>query len=161
MKKIDPIDITPDTQNISDKPIIKELEPVSETKITISLPMIIFAIAVIIGGGITGYVLAGGGGRIVNVGGQKGGPSLKNEIGLAKDKAGEDIAEGILKEGGIDGEGSHHLEREGGPSQNVYLTSSVILLDDYINQKVKVFGITFQAEKAGWFMDVGRLEVLE
>lgn len=71
------------------------------------------------------------------------------------------IAEGKLVEGGIDGEGSHHLERPGGESQNVYLTSSNVDLDKFTGSMIKVNGKTYDAEKAGWFMDVGQLEVLE
>lgn len=72
-----------------------------------------------------------------------------------------DVAEGELVDGGIDGEGTHHLERPGGESQNVYLTSSNVILDKFIGRKVKVNGKTFDAQKAGWLMDVGKLEVIE
>lgn len=72
-----------------------------------------------------------------------------------------DEAEGVLVEGGIDGEGTHHLERPGGPSQNVYLTSSNVDLQKFVGREVKVDGKTFAAEKAGWLMDVGQLEVLK
>ena len=71
------------------------------------------------------------------------------------------IPEGTLVKGGIDGEGSHHLLREGGESQTVYLTSSIIDLSLFVDKQVKVWGQTFEAQKAGWLMDVGRLEVLE
>jgi hypothetical protein len=126
------------------------------------MAMILFILAITIAGGITGYVLAGAGSGTVKTGtvAQKS-DSSADEMGLSKDKAGNDQAEGVLKEGGIDGEGSHHLERDGGPTQNVYLTSSVIPLDEFVGKKVRVFGSTFQAEKAGWFMDVGRLEVIK
>ncbi|MBI2621297.1 MAG: hypothetical protein HYW63_01455 [Candidatus Levybacteria bacterium] len=73
----------------------------------------------------------------------------------------KDTAEGVLREGGIDGEGQYHLERPGGQSQNVYLTSSVVDLSLVKGKKIKVWGETFDAEKAGWLMDVGRVEVLE
>jgi len=72
-----------------------------------------------------------------------------------------DEAEGALVEGGVDGEGTHHLEREGGPSQNVYLTSSNVDLQKFVGRTVRVDGKTFSAEKAGWLMDVGQLEVIE
>ena len=77
------------------------------------------------------------------------------------DEAFSDDAEGLLTEGGIDGEGTHHLERAGGPDQYVYLISSVVPLDDYTGKKVKVWGETNKAQKAGWLMDVGKLELLE
>lgn len=72
-----------------------------------------------------------------------------------------DSAEGEIVSGGIDGEGSHHLIREGGESQYVYLTSSIIDLDQFIGHTVKVWGQTFEAQKAGWLMDVGRLEIVK
>lgn len=70
-------------------------------------------------------------------------------------------AEGVIEKGGIDGEGTHHLEREGGESQTAYLTSSVVDLDQFVDRKVKVFGETFAGQKAGWLMDVGAVKVLE
>lgn len=161
MKKIEPVVETPN-KVMADKPLIKELEPVSETKVTISLPMIIFALAIIVAGGITGYVLAGGrspvsgGGTTQSTGGEG---TVANVVGIDCKQTGE-VPEGILKAGGIDGEGSHHLEREGGPVKTVYLTSSVIPLDDYLDKKVRLCGSTFDSESAGWFMDVERLEVL-
>jgi hypothetical protein len=71
-----------------------------------------------------------------------------------------DNATGYLEAGGIDGEGSHKLLREGGPSQTVALTSSVVDLDKLVGFEVKLYGETHKAEKAGWFMDVGRVEVI-
>ncbi len=73
----------------------------------------------------------------------------------------KDTAEGVLKTGGIDGEGQYHLERSGGDSQNVYLTSSTLDLSLVKERKVKVWGQTQKAQHAGWLMDVGRVEVLE
>lgn len=81
--------------------------------------------------------------------------------GIADKKTFKDKAEGKLKEGGIEGEGNFHLERPGGKSQNVYLTSSTVDLSKYIGKKVRVWGETFQAEKAGWLMDVGLIEILQ
>lgn len=73
----------------------------------------------------------------------------------------KDTAEGILKSGGIDGEGTYHLVRPGGDSQNVYLTSSIVDLSLFVNKNIKVWGQTQSAQHAGWFMDVGRVEVLQ
>ena len=72
-----------------------------------------------------------------------------------------DTAEGTVKEGGVEGEGQFHLERPGGESQNVYMTSSLVDLSKFIDRKVKVWGQTQKAQTAGWLMDVGRVEVLE
>lgn len=71
-----------------------------------------------------------------------------------------DVAEGVVREGGIEGEGEYHLERPGGESQNVYMTSSAVDLSQFIGKKVKVWGQTNSAQAAGWLMDVGRVEVL-
>jgi hypothetical protein len=84
----------------------------------------------------------------------------KNTAGIADKKTFKDQAEGTLREGGVDGEGNFHLERPGGASQNVYLTSTTVDLTPYIGKKVRVWGETFQAEKAGWLMDVGLIEIL-
>lgn len=72
----------------------------------------------------------------------------------------KDSAEGTLKEGGIDGEGQYHLERPGGETQYVYLTSSVVDLGLVKGRKIKVWGQTQKAQHAPWLMDVGRVEVL-
>jgi hypothetical protein len=71
-----------------------------------------------------------------------------------------DEAEGLLKEGGIEGEGQYHLERPGGETQYVYLTSSVVDLGLLKGRKIKVWGQTQKAQTAPWLMDVGKVEVL-
>lgn len=73
----------------------------------------------------------------------------------------KDNAEGVLVAGGLEGEGSHHIVRPGGKTQTVYLTSSVLDLKMFEGHKVRVWGETFKAQKAGWLMDVGRAEVQE
>lgn len=106
----------------------------------------------------------------MSIGGQK--PKSSEEIAQAGVKVGDvvgikdketfrDNAEGVLVTGGVDGEGSHHLVRPGGKSQNVYLTSSIVDLDLFVDHQVKVWGETFAAQRAGWLMDVGRVEVIE
>ncbi len=82
-------------------------------------------------------------------------------IGSGDTNTFKDTAEGILKQGGIDGEGAFHLVRPGGDSQNVYLTSSIVDLSSLVDRKIKVWGQTQKAQHAGWLMDVGRVEVLE
>lgn len=83
----------------------------------------------------------------------------KNAFGTKNIKLYPDNAEGIMKKGGVDGEGTHHLERKGGPSQNVYITSSAVNLNQFVNKKVKVWGKTYSAQTAGWLMDIGYLEL--
>lgn len=144
--------------------IVKELEPMKEIRATVNLPVIFTAVAIVLLGVVTGYLLsknqtANKSGAALS--GGKNAQGLAKVVGLKDEKTFKDSAEGTLRSGGIDGEGSHNLERPGGPSQTVYLTSSTVPLDDYVDKKVKVWGETFAAEKAGWFMDVGRLELLE
>ena len=71
----------------------------------------------------------------------------------------KDTAVGTLREGGIDGEGAFHLERTGGDSQNVYLTSSSVDLSKFVGKKITVWGATQKAQHAGWLMDVGRIQI--
>ena len=72
----------------------------------------------------------------------------------------KDSAQGYLEQGGLEGEGSHRILRPGGETQTVYITSSVTDLDKLVGMEVKVWGETFKGQKAGWLMDVGRIEVL-
>lgn len=125
----------------------------------ILLPALII-LAVIVAGLATGWGLSS---RDLIGAGQKGVGKIEpgREIGSKDEQTFRDKAEGVLEEGGTGGEGTHHLVRSGGPSQNVYLTSSVIDLDELVGKKVEVWGETFKGEKAGWLMDVGRIKVLE
>ena len=79
----------------------------------------------------------------------------------SKDDVFKDSAIGVIEPNGIDGEGTHRLLREGGESQTAHLTSSVVDLDMFIGRKVEVWGETFDSEKAGWLLDIGRVKVLE
>lgn len=80
-------------------------------------------------------------------------------VGVKDTKLFPDSAEGIVKKGGIEGEGSHHLVRKGGKDQYVYLTSSSVDLNQFVDKKVKVWGKTYTAQTAGWLMDVGYVEI--
>lgn len=80
-------------------------------------------------------------------------------FGSPDEKSFRDQATGIIQPGGVEGEGTHHLERGEDKSQWVYLTSSVIDLDLFVTHEVELWGETFQGKKAGWLMDVGRLKV--
>lgn len=145
--------------------LIKNFE--SERNLRKKMPkkiLLVVAVIAIVLGSFTGYFLT------------RSGSPLKEEIkrdvekeeikagvtvGMSDEKSFKDSAEGALQTGGVDGEGSHHLVRPGGESQNVYLTSSVVDLEMFAGRKVKVWGQTFAAQKAGWLMDVGKLKVLE
>lgn len=126
-------------------------------------------------GGITLLVLAGIGTGWLLSGGKKGSlispsqdsvaaPGAKSgleEAGLVDESTFRDSAEGVLEEGGVNGEGTHHLKREGGVSQNVYLTSTVIDLQSFVGKKVTVWGETISGKQAGWLMDVGKIKVTQ
>lgn len=162
-----PVDSLPET----DAPLVRsfdqtesDMSPKRSLRTAVIISLIIVA-GIISGWGIaqattTGLTTASGGlksSENVAVAGVKTG----DVVGVADEKSFRDNAEGVLVDGGIDGEGSHHIVRPGGPSQNVYLTSSIVDLNLFVNHKVKVWGETFSAQKAGWLMDVGRVQVLE
>ena len=82
------------------------------------------------------------------------------EVG-SMDKSFSDTAVGVLKTGGLNGEGTHRLERDGGPSQTVYLISSVVDLSEFDGKKIELWGQTLKASKVPWLMDVGRVKLVE
>ncbi|HYM64864.1 MAG TPA: hypothetical protein VES68_00040 [Candidatus Sulfotelmatobacter sp.] len=130
-------------------------------------PKVIFILlVVVILGTVSGYVFSGKSANLSNSSSNSGGvfnsstASKGTVIGSDDTKTFKDTVDGTLKEGGINGEGAFHLERPGGESQNVYLTSSTVDLSKFINKKIKVWGQTQKAQYAGWLMDVGRIEVL-
>ena len=123
---------------------------------------IVLIFAAILGIG-SGYVLSKKGMVEVNTGGAVNSSKVGKgtTVGSNDTKTFKDTAEGVLKGGGIDGEGAYHLSRQGGDSQNVYLTSSLVDLSKFLNLKIKVWGETQKAKSAGWLMDVGKVEVLQ
>lgn len=90
-----------------------------------------------------------------------GAKTSATEAGIGDEKTFKDSAQGALQEGGISGEGTHHLVRPGGDSQNVYLTSTVIDLGSFVGKKVQVWGQTISGQNAGWLMDVGKIKVIQ
>lgn len=138
----------------------------NSTKSMSPLAKIIPVIVVILLGISSGYVLSHFGPissskTTVTSPTTAGGVKVGDTFGSSDEKSFKDSAEGVLEKGGINGEGSHKLIRPGGDSQTVYLTSSVIDLDDFVGHKIKIWGDTFSARKAGWLLDVGRVKVLE
>lgn len=123
--------------------------------------IVVGAIILGVGSGFLGNMVASGMnfGLANQSGDEESSGSAKESAGVMDKKTFPDNAEGLLKEGGMEGEGSYHLERPGGKSQNVYLTSTAVDLSTFVGKKVKVWGQTFAAEKAGWLMDVGYIEV--
>ena len=119
-------------------------------------------LGVVIAGIVLGYYLSvrnvPGSGKVV-----KGDDIIQteNEVGSTDTATFRDTAKGVLESGGSNGEGTHKLTRDGGPSQTVYLISSIVDLDQYAGKKVEVWGETIRAQKVGWLMDVGRLKIIE
>jgi len=72
-----------------------------------------------------------------------------------------DTATGMLVDGGIGGEGTQHLDRDGIPAHYVYMTSSVLDLSSFIGKKVQIWGQTEASKKAGWLMDVSKVQVVQ
>lgn len=137
----------------------------SSSSILTGKTMFLF-LALLVLGITTGYFLSTNGPTSpvkVNMAGEEGATTVgKGDIvGSDDTQTFSDDVEGILREGGIDGEGEYHLERPGGESQNVYMTSSIVDLSEFQDKKVKVWGKTYEGEKAGWLMDVGRVQLLE
>ncbi|MBI2032494.1 MAG: hypothetical protein HYT09_02505 [Candidatus Levybacteria bacterium] len=134
-----------------------------EKKFSLSPKIIISLLLIAVVGAFSGFILAQR---------QLAAPTITTDLtnstefskgqtfGSNDTKTFKDTAEGTLKDGGINGEGQYHLEREGGESQNVYVTSSTVDLSILVDKKIKVWGQTQKAQYAGWLMDVGRVEVL-
>lgn len=137
--------------------------PQGETKKKVFYVLV--ALVVVLAGVGTGWLLSGGKAeRGVGGEGQVAAPGARQngqEAGIADESTFRDTAEGLLEEGGVDGEGTHHLVREGGESKYVYLTSTVIDLESFAGKNVQVWGETIAAQQAGWLMDVGKIKVLE
>lgn len=87
--------------------------------------------------------------------------NTKTEVGSNDTRTFRDTATGVIEAGGLSGEGTHKLVRDGGPSQTVYLISSVVDLSTFVGKKVEVWGETQKATKVSWLMDVGRVKLLE
>ena len=156
---------TPQSKDLAsrqDKEVMHDFDSKSSSSL-FSMKLLIILLIVAAAGIGTGYLVAGSGGSE----GKSGLAALTGSSAQAGKTYGDgdskifkDTAEGVMKEGGIEGEGQYHLDREGGDDQNVYLTSSLVDLSEFEGKKVKVWGQTFEGQKAGWLMDVGKVQVL-
>ncbi len=138
--------------------------PKPGTKITGKPALVVMVVLLVLAGVGTGWLLSRKQGKKLGISpGGIAAPGVKTstkEVGLADESTFRDSAEGVLEEGGIEGEGTHHLVREGGESQYVYLTSTVIDLDSFKGKKIQVWGETIAGRTAGWLMDVGRVKII-
>ncbi len=150
----------------------EEMPGMSPKKNKLVFPLILL---VFIGLGIgTGYfvaqkrlVMAGGAGKAGSTAGLTQNPTSTSAVkvgdtfGTNDASTFTDTADGIIQAGGINGTGTHHLERGADKSQWVYLTSSVIDLNMFVGDHVTIWGQTNNVPKVGWLMDVGKLKVVE
>jgi hypothetical protein len=149
--------VLPDNQDTIIQPMDNGTTPVTTSmKKTIVL---VYVVLGLIGIG-TGFLLS----RTIKTSNLSTGGSPKTiktdtTVGSTDEKTFKDSATGKIEKGGLDGEGTHQLVRDGGPSQTVYLISSVVDLDEYVGKNVKVWGQTQTAKKAAWLMDVGKIEL--
>ena len=147
--------------------LVKPLEPI-KTKLGMSKQLMI-PLVIILFGIVSGWGISRMSDFSVTTSGRLTSPesitanSLKvgEIVGVPDEKSFRDKAEGVLAEGGFEGEGSYHLVRPGGDDQNVYLTSSIVDISLFVGHKITVWGETFSAQKAGWLMDVGRVQIME
>lgn len=73
-----------------------------------------------------------------------------------------DTAEGVLEDGGLNGEGTYHLVRDGGSSKYIALTSSMVDLSAFAGKKVNIWGETLSSKRpGGWLMDVAKIQLAE
>jgi hypothetical protein len=126
--------------------------------INFKLLIAVLVISVIAGVG-TGYLAASSG-----AGGGAAIPLVQKtpEHATEDTRTFRDFAEGkVTKKPDNDknSQGTHLLIRDG--ATPVLLTSSVLDLSEYENKKVKIYGETNSLPGAGWFMDVGRVEVIQ
>lgn len=144
---------------------LRQITP--ENRKTLPVYLTIILIVLTLGLGVlTGYFVSGQSKKVKVISGGTGVVSKSSmvkgsEFGVQDTSTFKDTATGVIESGGIDGEGTHKLVREGGPSQTVYLNSSVLDLEQFVGKKIQVWGETMQAQKAGWLMDVGKIKILE
>ena len=140
---------------------VNQPSPIKKSAIGKYWPFILGAFLVVLAGVGSAWMISG---KLmkrtpVSNGGAPGAQVSANEAGMLDPKVKYDNATGILKEGGLNNEGTHHLETAGGASHWVYMTSSVIDLQSFVGKKVEVWGQTLASKKVGWLMDVAKVQL--
>lgn len=125
-----------------------------------SWPLVLGAFLVVLAGVGTAWLLSSRVGRVSGVA-APGAKVTATQAGVLDPKVKYDEAEGTLVAGGVANEGTHHLDRTGGKSQTVYLTSSVIDLESFVGKKVHIWGETLASKHAGWLMDVAKVQIVQ
>jgi len=152
------------TSHAAPQPVLRPVDatdarpPLTAVKKEARVVVIVYIVLLLLGIG-TGYILLqkGTAGSPLAPAGT---PITANKVvGVQDASTFKDCASGTVEKDGVEGEGTHKLIRDGGPSQTAYLISSIVDLDQYVGLKVKVCGQTLAAKKVSWLMDVGRLEL--
>ncbi|MBI1864064.1 hypothetical protein HYS03_02545, partial [Candidatus Woesebacteria bacterium] len=97
-------------QSIQNSPIVQKFSDSNKKNLYIT----VFAILIILAGIASGFFLSNLKKRPSSKLAAPSAIQTKNEVGITDEKTFKDSAEGVLKEGGIEGEGMFHLERPGG-----------------------------------------------
>lgn len=149
--------LTDPKQNIV-QPMDKPEDDISMKKNS-QIVLVVYGLLIVLGLG-TGFLLSRNNSVTSSAGATPTTVKNGNTVGSTDTKTFKDTATGVIQKGGSGGEGTHQLIRDGGPSQTVYLVSSVVDLDQYVGKKVNVWGQTMAAQKVAWLMDVGKIELL-
>lgn len=161
----EPVKIGNNTINQNPRKSVVRTFPGFENKQNVTI--VGLTLFVVLAGIVTGWMFSGTSASTSKSGSQQSAKQeskmtqSETEAGISDESKFSSTAEGMLVEGGIDGEGTHHLERAGGATQNVYLTSTVIDLQSFVGKNVTVWGDTISGMDAGWLMDVGKIKVTE
>jgi hypothetical protein len=144
-------------EQINPQPIMRPVESVKTNKMWMYIVGAFLVVVLGVGGA---WLISS---KVINKGpvAAPGAKVTSTEAGILDPKIKYDNATGVIKNGGTGNEGTHHLDREGGVSQTVYLTSSVIDLSSFDGKKVQVWGQTLASKKAGWLMDVAKVQVVQ
>ena len=125
-------------------------------------PYLVGALLVVLVGVGAAYLIAGrmmGGSS--STGAAPGVKVTSTSAGVLDPSVKYDTATGVLQNGGLNGEGTYHMVRDGGASHYVYLTSSVVDLSTFVDKKVQIWGETLASKKVGWLMDVAKVQVTQ
>ncbi len=137
--------------------VVKKLPVDNNTKVK----FLASGLVVVLAGVATGWFLSGASAQMQEQTPTANVSENPQNVGEVDESVFSDTAQGELREGGIEGEGTHYLDTGLGEEKYVYLLSTVLDLDSFIGKKVEVRGQTLAAENAGWLMDVGRVKLLE
>ena len=149
-----------DVPEIEEEHIVKRIDPAIDKTMKKTI-ILVYVVLALVGVG-TGFLLSRTVAPKKSASTTVTSKTIKTDTvaGSTDEKTFKDSATGKIEKGGLDGEGTHNLVRDGGPSQTIYLISSVVDLDEYIGKNVKIWGQTQAAKKAAWLMDVGKIELL-